>query len=133
MSIQHHPNFLRTVLRIDAATCIATGLLMTLGTKPLSSLTQLPPGLLSAAGLSLFPIAAFIVFVAARAPVWPFGVWLIIIGNVGWVLASVGLLLAGAVSPNALGVAFVIAQAVAVAVLATLEVMGVRDVPATAQ
>ncbi len=133
MSIQHHPNFLRTVLRIDAATCIATGLLMALGAQPLSSLTQLPSGLLSAAGLSLFPIAAFIVFVAARAPVWPFGVWLIVIGNVGWVLTSVWLLIAGAVSPNALGVAFVSAQAVAVAVLATLEVMGVRDAPATAK
>jgi hypothetical protein len=121
MSIQHHPNFLRTVLRIDAATCVATGLLMTVGTKPLAGLTQLPPGLLLAAGLSLLPIAAFIVFV-----------WLIIFGNIGWVLASVWLLIAGAVTPNALGAAFVIVQAVAVAALATLEFMGVRDAPAAA-
>jgi hypothetical protein len=130
MSIQHHPNFLRTVLRIDAATCVATGLLMTLGASSLAGLTQLPSQLLFAAGLSLLPIAAFIVFVAARAPVWPLGVWLIILGNIGWVLASVWLLIAGTVTPNALGAAFVIVQAMAVAVLATLEFMGVRDAPA---
>jgi hypothetical protein len=76
------------------------------------------------AGLSLFPIAAFITLVASRTPSWPLGVWLVILGNAGWVLASVWLLAGGAIRPNALGVAFVLVQAVAVALLTSLEYAG---------
>jgi hypothetical protein len=121
MSLINHPAFLRTVLRIDAATCVATGLLMAAGSSLVSNFTQIPAGLLTSAGLSLFPIAAFITFVASRAPFWPLGVLLVIGGNIGWVLASIGLLASGAIKPNILGVAFVVVQAAAVALLATLE------------
>ena len=124
--IANHPKFLRTVLLVDAATCVVTGLLMTLATGFLADLTQLPPELLRSAGLSLFPIAAFIAFVATR-PVLPrTGVWLVIIGNAIWVGASLGVLIGGTISPNAFGYAFVAGQAVAVAVLAELEFTGVR-------
>ena len=130
--IANHDKFLRNVLLIDAVTCIATGLLMILATGLLANLTQLPPELLRTAGLSLFPIAAFIAFVATRAELSRAGVWLVILGNVGWVGASLGVLLGGAVSPNILGYAFVLAQALAVAVLAELEFTGVRKIGAAA-
>lgn len=126
MSLINHPAFLRTVLRIDAATCVVTGLLMTAGSGLVADLTQIPANLLMSAGLSLFPIAAFIAFVASRAPIWPLGVWLVVVGNVGWVLASLWLLAGGAITPNILGFVFVVMQAAVVAVLATLESVGLR-------
>jgi hypothetical protein len=126
MSLIDHPTFLRTVLQIDAATCVATGLLMTAGSGLVSGLTQIPGTLLMTAGASLFPIAAFMAFISGRTPVWLLGVWLVILGNAGWVLASVWLLVGGAINPNALGVAFVLFQAGAVAILAGLEYLGLQ-------
>ena len=124
MLMTDRPTFLRTVLRFDAATCVATGLLMSAGSGFLAGLTQIPSGVLLSAGLSLFPIAAFIAFVAAREPVWPIGVWLVIVGNIGWVLASIWLVGGGAINANVLGITFVLMQAGAVALLAVLEYVG---------
>jgi len=129
MSLVDHPRFLRTVLIIDAATCVATGALMSLGATALAGLTRLPETLLFGAGLSLFPIAAFIALVASRPSAA--GVWVVVLGNVGWVIGSL-LLLAAGPAPNALGIAFVIVQAIAVAMLAELEVIGLKRLPAAA-
>jgi hypothetical protein len=120
-----HPLFLRRVLLLDAATCVATGLVMTAGAAMISQLTQLPDTLLTTVGASLFPIALFMAIVATRKPVPAVGVWLVILGNLGWVIGSVGLL-AGAVPFNALGAGFVLIQALAVLGLAALEIIGVR-------
>jgi hypothetical protein len=124
MTFADRPNFLRNILLVDAATCVVSGLLMTIAAKPVANLTGLPAELLGSAGLSLFPIAAFIAFVATRQPAWPTGVWLVILGNIGWVVGCLGLLLGA--SPTILGMAFVSAQAIAVAVLAELEFTGLR-------
>ena len=129
MSLVDHPRFLRTVLIIDAATCVATGALMSLGATALAGLTRLPETLLFGAGLSLFPIAAFIALVASRPSAAD--VWVVVLGNVGWVIGSL-LLLAAGPAPNALGIAFVIVQAIAVAMLAELEVIGLKRLPAAA-
>src|SRR4051795_13390486 len=114
--------FLRNTLLLDAATCVATGVLLSLAAAPLSGLLGLPTDLLLYAGLSLFPIAAFMLWAALRqrAPV----VWAVITGNAAWVLASVAVLFG--FSPTALGYAFVVVQAVAVALLAELEYTGLR-------
>lgn len=130
--IANHDKFLRNVLLIDAATCMATGLLMSLAARSLADLTQLPPDLLRSAGLSLIPIAAFIAFIGTRRALSPAGVWLVILGNVGWVAASFWVLFGGMTSPNTLGYAFVVFQALAVAVLAELEFTGVRKLGAAA-
>ncbi len=124
-----HPLFLRRVLLLDAATCLAAGLAMTLGAGILSGLTLLPEYLLRGAGGSLFPIALFMAVVALRRPVPAMAVWLIILGNIGWIAGSL-YLLTGAVGFNALGAAFVAMQASAVAVLTTLELLGVRRLAA---
>jgi hypothetical protein len=92
----------------------------------------LPEALLFNAGLGLFPIAAFIGFAAARTRPIVAGVWVVILGNVGWVVGSVLLLVAGGLAPNALGAAFVLVQAIAVAVLAELEVIGLNRMPMVA-
>ena len=125
-------DFLRTVLVLDAATCLATGGLMTAGASLLSSLTRIPEGILWLAGLSLFPVAAFIAVVAFRRPPARPGVWLVILGNAAWVVGSLILLFAGGIAPNTLGLGFILVQAVAVAVLAELELVGLRRMPLTA-
>jgi hypothetical protein len=126
MTITLPSRFLRTVLLVDAATCLATGLLMTAGSAMLAPLTQIPAGLLFSAGVSLFPVAAFITFVATRDVVPPLGVWLVIAGNAAWVAGSLWLSIGGALGPNALGYAFIAVQASAVAMLAALEYAGLR-------
>lgn len=112
---------LRKVLFVDAATCLGCGLLMSLASAPLAGLTGLPPGLLTYAGLSLLPIALLMALVGARATRSLPLVGAVIGGNALWTLASFGLLLSGAVSPNALGITFVVAQALVVLVLTVLE------------
>jgi len=122
--------FVRRTLFVDAATCVAMGLALVLLAQPLASYLGLGASLLEYSGASLLPIAAFMAWVATReAPgatpaLRGLGVWLVIAGNVAWIAASIALLVLAA--PTALGYAFVIAQAVVVAVLVELEYYGVR-------
>ena len=118
--------FLRGVLFADAATCVATGLLLIFGAGPLEQYLGLPAGLLRYAGLSLLPFAALLVYVAARANLSPGAVWAVIVLNALWTVDSVLLLLTGWVSPTGPGYAFVAAQALAVAALAGLEYVGLK-------
>jgi hypothetical protein len=132
MSITHSAKFLRTVLLIDAATCLATGLLMTLGADIVAGLTSVPAPLLLYAGLSLFPVAIFIGLVGTRETLAPPSVWVVIVGNALWVAGSGLLLFGGMIAPNAWGYVFIGAQAAAVAVLAELEYFGLRQTLAVA-
>lgn len=116
-----NPSFLRSVLFVDAVTCAAMGALMTFGSGLFGRLTQIPPELLFYAGLSLFPIAAFITLVATRPVIPAAGVWLIVAGNLLWAAGSVLLLATGWIAPNLLGSSFITAQAIVVAVLTKLE------------
>jgi len=133
MSTTHSEKLPRTVLLIDAATCVATGLLMTLGADIVAGLTAIPSPLLLYAGLSLFPVAIFIGLVGTRESLSPPAVWVVIIGNALWVAGSVLLLFGGMIAPNALGYVFIGIQAAAVAVLAELEYFGLRRTLAVAQ
>jgi hypothetical protein len=114
---------LRTVLWLDAVTCVFTGLLLALLSAKLSAWLGLPEPLLFYAGLVLFPTAAFMAWTATRPEMPKPAVWIVIGGNALWVLGS---LLVLALSPTKLGTAFVIAQAVVVAVLAELEYVGLK-------
>ncbi len=110
---------LKNVLLLDAATCLGAGALMAFGSTFVSGLTAIPAPLLFWAGLILFPCAALMIVTGLQAmPSRPL-VWLIILGNIGWVAASLGLF--AILSPNVLGVVFILAQAGAVAILALLE------------
>jgi hypothetical protein len=133
MSIINSPKFLRSVLLVDTATCVATGLLMTLGDDILARLTAVPESLLHYAGMSLFPVAIFIDLVGTRESIAPSGVWVVIITNALWVAGSALLLLGGMIAPNALGYVVISAQAAAVALLAELEYFGLRKTLAVAR
>jgi len=120
-------NLLRKVLLVDAATCVAAGILMSFGAGLLAGLLVLPSALLFAAGLALFPVAAFMAVVALRANLAPGAVWLVVIGNALWIAGSIWLMTSEQWSPNALGLGFIAAQAAAVAVLTFLEYLGVVE------
>jgi hypothetical protein len=128
-----HPNFLRHVLWADAVASAATGLVMIAGAGALESLLGLPSALTREAGLVLMPFAALVAIVATRARISRAAVWTIIAANAAWTIGSFGLsfgLLAGGVATTTLGYAFVIAQALAVAILAELEYAGLRALTA---
>jgi hypothetical protein len=124
-----HPNFLRHVLWADAVASGATGLAMIAGAGVLESLLGLPSALTREAGIILVPFAALVAVVATRARISRAAVWMIIAANAAWTIGSFGLL-AGGVAAAALGCAFVIAQALVVAVLAALEYAGLRTLAA---
>ena len=112
-------NALQNILLLDAATCVGAGALMAFGSKFVAGLTGIPAPLLYWAGLVLFPVAALMIYAGLQAsPSRPI-VWLIVLGNVGWVIASLGVF--AFIAPNALGYIFILAQAATVAVLALLE------------
>jgi uncharacterized membrane protein YoaK (UPF0700 family) len=104
----------------------ATGLLLLLGAPFLAGLLELPEVLLRSAGLVLLPFVAFVAYVATREHFHRSAIWTVIGVNALWAAASVALLLSGWVAPNLFGAAFVIFQAVVVAVFAELEYLGVR-------
>jgi len=126
MPIPRSLTSLRNLLLADAATCAAMGLALDLGAAPLATLTGLPAALLSYAGLSLFPIAAVMLLAALRPALQSLGAPLVIAGNAAWVAASLLLLVSGWAAPNGLGIAVVLTQALAVAVLAWLELAALR-------
>lgn len=118
--------FLRRVLAFDAVTSGAMGLMLVAGAGLLGPLLDLPRGFVTAAGAMLLPFAAVVGLAAfAARPPRPL-VWAIVVANVLWVIESAAVLIAGYVAPNALGIAFIVAQAVFVAVLAELEILGLR-------
>jgi len=118
--------FLRYALLADAVASGATGLLMIAGADLLTGLLGLPVGLMREAGLLLIPYVALVAFVGTREVISRQAVQTVIALNVVWVAASVGLLVTDFVAPTALGVAFVLAQAAAVAVFAELQFIGLR-------
>lgn len=124
--------FLRRALALDAVATGATALLLLAGGGLLAAPLGLPEGLLRGAGLFLVPFVALVGWSASRAvPPRPV-VRAIIALNVAWVIASLALLVTGRVAPSALGIAFVIAQALAVGVFAELQILGLRRTRAPA-
>lgn len=118
--------FLRWALFADAAASGGTGLLMLLFARPLESLLGIPPDLMFNAGVFLVPYALFVGFLGTRPTLANWVVWTVIGANLLWAIDSI-LLVAGAwVSPTALGYAFVIGQALVVALFAELQFLGLR-------
>jgi hypothetical protein len=126
MSYTGVSSFLRRALIADGAISGATGLLMLLGASFLGGLLGLPTVLLRYAGLSLIPFAAFVLYMARSQSLSSGSVWFVIALNAMWVAASVLLLVSGLIDPTPLGYAFIVVQAVAVAVFVELQYVGLR-------
>lgn len=123
--IQSSP-FLRGALALDAAACAATGLLLSLGAGALSGLLGFPAEFLRGAGLVLLPCAALLAVFASRRTLPRLAVYAVVGVNILWIADSLLILVAGWFAPTGLGIAFVLAQAAAVAVVTELEVVGLR-------
>jgi hypothetical protein len=119
-------SFLRTALLADAAISGATGFLLAIGAGWLEPLLAVPVSLARWAGIALLPYAAFLFVLARSASLSRSAVLAVIAGNALWALASVALVVSEAIDPNALGTAFVVAQAVVVAGFAEAQLVGLR-------
>jgi hypothetical protein len=127
MSMFKSESFLRNVLLLDAASGIAGGLLFVLAAGPLAQLLEMPAEFLRGAGAVLLPFAAFVLWVATRQVIPGKAVWIVVGLNALWVIESIALLIGNWVAPNAFGTAVVLVQAVAIAVIAELEIVGLRS------
>jgi len=117
---------LRRALLLDAAASGALGAAMALSASPLGDWFDLPSGLLRWAGIALVPFAALLAALGTRERVARPAVLAVVAVNLLWVAGSLLVLLSGWVEPTALGVAFVVAQALAVAVFTGLQELGLR-------
>jgi hypothetical protein len=116
---------LKRALYADAAVSGAVGLLQLTTASELSTLTALSESLLLRTGLFLLGYVALLLFLATRRRVEHRLLWLVIVGNLLWAVAAVSL----ASTPTGLpplGVAFVLAQALAVVSFAALQYFGLR-------
>jgi hypothetical protein len=118
--------FLRRALVADAAISGATGLLMIAAAGVLEGLLNVPASLLRYAGISLVPFVAYLIYLTRRTDLTRGSIWFVIAANAAWVIGSVLLLLSDQIQPNALGYAFVIVQAIAVAGFAEMQYVGLR-------
>lgn len=125
MTIDNTP-FLRNTLLADAAMGAGAAALTIFGSGFLARLLALPAGLVFWAGVALVPVAVFLTVMASRRAVPRAWLREIVFVNWAWVAASLGVLAFAPIAPNALGVAFILAQAVAVAAFAALEGMALR-------
>ena len=118
--------FLRRVLWADAIVSAAVGAVMALGANPLHGLLGLPAALLVAAGVALFPYAAYVAWLATRRAVPRAAVWVAIVVNLVWAIDCAMLLVRSSVALSLLGEAFIVLQIVTVLAFAALEFIGMR-------
>jgi hypothetical protein len=121
MSLTSFSKNLRCVLLVDAASCLICGAVQLAFTRSLTHLFGLPATLLVSTGEFLLLYGAGVAVLATRTRAPSALIWLLIVGNVTWGLASVAILLGGEWGPTLLGKGYVVAQGLAVVVLAYLQ------------
>ena len=124
---------LRRALLLDAIASGGTGLLTAAGARILASACSLPEPLLVYSGLSLLPFAALVGLLAGRDRLPAVIIWALIAYNALCSIDSIVLIVGGWIAPNAFGYAFIIGQALVVAVLAEVQAMGLRQSRAGAE
>jgi hypothetical protein len=118
--------FLRRALIADAIFSGVAALGFTFGAGAFAALFNLPEAFLREVGLFLIAYAAFVGWLGSRQTIMKVLVLIVIAGNTAWTLGSIALLFSGSVSPNVLGMAMVVAQAIATGVFAELQYIGMR-------
>ncbi len=118
--------FLRRALQADTVFSCAGAAMFGLGASVLAPMLNLPEALLRETGLFLVAYTALVGWMSLRQALPRVLVGIVIVGNAAWTIASVALLFSGAVTPNLLGEAVVVAQAIATGTLAELQYVGLR-------
>jgi hypothetical protein len=121
--------FLRLVLTLDSALCALNGVAYLVGAAYLGDLFGLPAELLVTLGVFLVGVAGALLWLATRQRISRVGVGVIVALNALWAVDSIALLAAGWYPVTAIGQAWVVVQALAVAVVAALEYVGLRRLP----
>jgi hypothetical protein len=115
---------LRRVLWLDAASGIVMGLSHLALAESLSGWTGIPSSWLQIAAVIMFGAASLAAWLATRASPPAAGVRMLAGGNFAWVAASLWLAFGAGLPLTAVGLAWVLMQAVVVLVLAELEWAG---------
>ena len=125
-SSARYPAWLRTVLWVDGITGLASGLMGLAASDYQATLLGLPAALLQTSGAVVLGFVALIALLLTKPqpPLW--GLRTLVAGNALWVVASVVVVELHWPTLNALGVAYVLAQAGFVAVLAGLQARAAR-------
>jgi hypothetical protein len=118
--------FLRNAFHLDALVSGAAAILLMGGASLLQPWLGIPSALMFWAGAVMVPYVALLVLTARRESAARIVIIDIIAINALWVAASVALLASGAIEPTMLGIAFVAAQALMVALFAALQFIGLR-------
>ena len=126
--------FLRRAILGDAVITGAMAVLLVAAAGVLGPMLNLPETLLRETGIFLIVYAALVGFLGSRELMPKLAVCLVIGANALWTVDSIALLFTGWVQPNALGQAFVVMQAIAVAVIAELQFIRLKrsETPALA-
>ena len=123
---------LRLSLELDAVASGGLGVVLAAAGAVLDGLLGIPAAVLVPVGGFLVAYAASLWLIGSRPRVRRPAVWVVVVGNLVWVAASVAAVAAGWWSPTGMGTAFVLAQAAAVALFAGLQFTGLRRArPAT--
>lgn len=117
---------LRNVIALDAAACCVTGAAFAFEAGWLAGPLGLSPALLQPVGGFLFFYGVFLAWLATRLALPRAGVWVLVAFNILWAIESLGLLALGWVQPTDLGLAVVVAQAVAALIVADLQFVALR-------
>ncbi|HJS86272.1 MAG TPA: hypothetical protein VJ779_12505 [Acetobacteraceae bacterium] len=123
---------LRYALLADAVSSGAMGALLISAAGFLADCLRLPEPLLWGAGVVMLAWTAIVAWLSQRASPARGAVGAVIAINLLWIADSVLLLATPLVAPNGLGVAFVLAQALAVLALALAQWAGLRQATAAA-
>lgn len=119
-------SFLRLVLKLDAVATAAVGLLSAGASMALDTFLGLPLALLVAVGVFLLVYAAFVWRAGARRKLNRGAVQLAVVINLLYTAACLVVMASRPFPLSTWGVAFVLAQAVAVALFAVLQLVGLR-------
>ena len=117
---------LRLGLRLDAVLSLAAAVAVPLLMEPLVAALGLGRGQLAGLAALMFGWAGLTGWMGGQPRLTRWVVWLAIVGNLGWAVASLLLPLLGAFSPSPLGWGLLITQALAVLLFAELQWLGLR-------
>jgi hypothetical protein len=112
---------LRLVLKLDAAACGALGVASLAGARVLDDLLGVPVVPLASVGVFLVAWAVVLWAISSRPRLSKTAAWVVIVFNLAWTVDSAVVLAAGWFPLTAVGVAFVLVQAAAVAIIAAAQ------------
>lgn len=117
--------FLRRALRGNAAFSAVSGAIAVFWAAPLAAWMGVEPaGLVPAIGAALWGFAAALLWLSSRQPLPLALAWAVVAADLGWVLATLPVVLSDALSPSGDGLAVALADAVLL--FAVLQAVGAR-------